>query len=82
MDSLNFRFEEENFTRLALSKKERNSLRQINTPGTIGGDLLSFRSLDDFGDGPKDPAQGKKRKRPKSKGKIKGYIKRFYNDIF
>ena len=58
------RYEEENFTRLTLTKKEQKSLQQIATAGNIRDELLGYKGF---------TAVERKRKRKqnsKSKGKL------------
>ncbi|RXG54143.1 Neuroguidin [Armadillidium vulgare] len=69
------RYEEENFTRIPLTKKQKAALHQMSTQGTIASDLLSFRNLKEFGG---HSEGGKKRKKSKGKGK-KGFKKRKKN---
>ncbi|KAB7494535.1 Neuroguidin [Armadillidium nasatum] len=69
------RYEEENFTRIPLTKQQKAALHQMSTQGTIASDLLSFRNLKEFGG---HSEGGKKRKKSKGKGK-KGFKKRKKN---
>ncbi|XP_063590550.1 uncharacterized protein LOC134767482 [Penaeus indicus] len=67
-------YEEDNFIRKSLTKRERAAMSEITTAGTMGSEILGFNSLDALYDGyePKGP-QAKKRKTGKSpKGKGKG----------
>ena len=68
-----FRFEEENLTRLSLSKKEKAAMRTSYTAGTLHGDLLAFSDVAVL-DGSAQDGGNKKRKRQSAakQGKKKG----------
>lgn len=69
-------YEEDNFLRKSLSKREEAQMNQITTLGTMGSELLGFANLDALQDGydPTGPS-AKRQKMGKSKKKGKGKVK-------
>lgn len=65
-----FRYEENYFTRLPVTKTERHKNRRGNTIGTIGDELMQFGDIGALESGGAAPRQkAKKRKLTKFKGK-------------
>ena len=68
-----FRFEEENLTRLSLSKKEKAAMRTSYTAGTLHGDLLAFSDVAVLDGGAQDGGKKKRKRQSAAKqGKKKG----------
>jgi len=69
------RYEEDNFTRLPITKAEKQRQRRLTTLGTLGDEITSFRDISALTGGYKAADKGKKGKR-KMIGKKKGGKKR------